>query len=239
MRSEEMISPHHTHWESVQNAIDTCSICLHDPALIQITPAPIRPPNPIASGRLLLISEAPPESGGFWQTKSQDKLRRNILNLLVLPGLQPSNREAGQESLQIFLDANFFLLQAIKWPLKKKSFNKLSRGEQRRLIGHSVEAHLQHEVALVSPSGILAMGNAAWRARRSLNGAEDTLPDAGVETVRGKDYTMKLQQTLVSLNVTFLPVDQNMNRSEQRGCILEDIAVFLSRHGWYHRKNLT
>lgn len=239
MRSEEMISPHQIHWESVQNAIDSCSICLNDRALIQVTPPPRRPSSPIASGRLLFISEAPPESGGFWQINSQDNLRRNILNLLVLAGLELPNREDRQESLQSFLNANFFLLQAIKWPLKKNSFNKLGPAEKRGVIGHSVEAHLRHEVALVSPSGILAMGNAAWNACRSLSGTDDMLPDAGIETVRRKDYEMKLQQTTVPLNVTFLPVDQNMNRSEPRECILEDIAAFLSRHGWYHRKKVT
>lgn len=238
MRSE-MNSPYQTHWESVQNAINTCSICLNDCALIQVTPLPTRPSSPITSRRLLFISEAPPESGGFWQIKSHDNLRRNLLHLLGLAGLELPNQEDGQESLQSFLDANFLLLQAIKWPLKKKSFNKLGPAEKRGVISHSVEAHLRHEVALVSPSGILAMGNAAWSACRSLSGADNTLPDAGVETVRSKDYEMKLQQTLVPLNVTFLPVDQNMNRSEQRGHILEDIAGFLNRHGWYRRQSAT
>jgi uracil-DNA glycosylase len=225
-------------WRIIQDTINACIVCKDDRALFPVNPPPIRPWNPGLPGRLLFVSEAPPESGGFWHVESEDHLRRNILELLGLAGLRLPAKPYKQEALQNFLNANFFLIQTIKWPIQKGSFNKLGPAEKRRLVEHSV-MHLEREIGLISPTGILAMGNAAWDACLKLNCGNHPLPDAGVETVRGKDYKIELKQGLVPLNVTFLPVNQNMNRSEQRSHILVDLAHFLNLHQWYCSRNVS
>lgn len=96
--------------------------------------------------------------------------------------------------------------------------------------------HLEREIRLIRPTGILAMGNAAWDACSKLNRGDHPLPDAGVETVRGKDYKVEMKEGLVPLNVTFLPVNQNMNRTEPRSHILVDLAHFLNLHHWYRSR---
>lgn len=183
---------------------------------------PSRPPNPIRPGRLLLISEAPPLSGGFWGTRAQDDLRGNVLTLL------------GYQDLAEFLANNLFLVQALKWPLarvnrkKRPGFNQLGPSQQIRLIDHAVSAHLSKEIDLIAPSVILAMGNAAWRA--CLKMFKDNLPcdQSGVERLRGSKFLVPLQNGSALLAITFLPVGQNMRDPARAEAIRQDFKEFIS-----------
>lgn len=79
-------------WQALQRVIDTCPACRSDPGLVPRLPARSRPWNPSRSGRLLLISEAPPGSGGFWhlpdaRADEPDDLRAQLLQLLTSQGL--------------------------------------------------------------------------------------------------------------------------------------------------------
>jgi uracil-DNA glycosylase len=223
-------------WQTTQQAVDSCAVCRSDNALVTTAAIPDRPWSPESKGRLLFISEAPPQSGGFWGTESEDQLRRNILGLLCLAGLRLSGGCTAKESLQSFLTANFFLIQAIKWPLHARSFNRLGPAERRKQIHHSAHAHLQQEISIISPRAIFAMGNAAWSACLDLQIGPLRLPEGGVELIRDRDYQIQFTERLVPLNVSYLPVDQNMNRVASRDCILRDLAHFLRRHDWYNAR---
>jgi hypothetical protein len=89
---------------------------------------------------LLFISEAPPTSGGFWRTGEYDDLRKNLFELLKDHGLQIPLDINSKAAFEVFLSGDFFLVQALKWPLargkrkKRPSFNHLGLDQQRRLI---------------------------------------------------------------------------------------------------------
>jgi len=55
-------------WAAVQRGCDDCLVCRRDPALDTKGAVPSRPWWPECQGRFLLVSEAPPLTGGFWRT---------------------------------------------------------------------------------------------------------------------------------------------------------------------------
>ena len=226
-------------WNQIEANIDTCDRCKSEPLLDTKTIAPARPWNPAHHGRLLFISENPPITGGFWKTKSDDRLRQNILRLLKIP---PSGNDH-PATLELFLShrnsigLQFFLIQTLKWPYaenlreEKKGYNQCRHSlSMRRLIEHTVSAHLGAEIGAICPIGILAMGNAAWDACRELSKNKSELPNGGIETVRGYPYTLHLASGSIALNVTHLPVGRNMNYPKRAREISQDFDVFLSRH---------
>jgi len=220
-------------WESLQTSIDGCQTCKSEPLFEISSKFPCRPPNPKQADRVLLISEAPPLTGGFWCFDSEDRLRTNLVRILRELGLNIFG-ETPKELLQSFLSQNLFLLQALKWPFAEDSkgrrlnFNRVPARQQTRLISHGVAKHLSEEIRLLAPRGLLAMGNAALASCRSLAKAQ-TLPEGGVETLRGADYELILPIGATPLNATFLPVDQNLRVSERAAAISADLEHFLRR----------
>lgn len=150
-------------WEQIQTNIDTCDRCKSETLFDTKSIIPARPWNPMHRGRLLFISENPPITGGFWETKSEDGLRQNLLRLLNIPSSSDHN-----EALKSFLahrysgDLQFFLIQTLKWPYakvlreQKRGYNQNRSPTMRRLIEHTVSAHLGPEIAAILPIGTLA-----------------------------------------------------------------------------------
>lgn len=228
-------------WARLQASANTCRTCLSEVRFERVTPPPGRPWSPVRPGRLLLIAEAPPEEGGFWRPDARDDLREYLLTLLHKQGLQVPKDIHSKKALKAFLSGGFFLVHALKWPFAKRngkrlSYNHFGPAEKRRLIDHSVCEHVRHEVMKIAPSGILAMGNAAWRVCMELSDVPINLPKTGrVETLRSKrpqKYQIVLGGVSIPVNVTLLPVAQNMRDPRKRKAIEEDIPEFLRRHNW-------
>ncbi len=229
---------HQQEWEEIQKNIDTCEYCKSQPLFDTQNIAPARPWNPINHGRLLLISENPPSTGGFWETKENDKLRGNLLRMMNI-----LSRGHHDDDVKSFLahrysdQLQFFLIQTLKWPYvktqkeQKKSYNRLrSSSSMRRMIEHAAAMHLAPEIAAINPIGILAMGRAAWDACRAISINKSDLPDKGTETVRGHPYTLQLSSGTIALNVTHLPVGLNVNFPRREAEIRQDFESFCNRH---------
>ncbi len=216
-------------WKSFQERINTCPICLSQILLQHPSSLPGRPWQPKNTGRVLLISEAPPASGGFWQVDSGDDLRKNLQIFLKIP-----STNSHQSCLENFMAQGFFLLQTIKWPIaprpngKSRNFNQLGSAQQRNLIDHTATAHLKAEIEILDPSRIFAMGNAAWRACQVLSPI--TLKDKpnGVEMVRQQPLKFLRSQEAIPLHVTLLPLKQNLRFPEKKGFIRRDFEEFLN-----------
>ena len=231
-------------WARVQDGVNSCHTCKNEPCFEVGNLPPGRPWNPQWRGRLVLISEAPPRGGGFWHLGRQgDRLRQTLLRLLRDKGLPVPADADGQDALQAFLDWDFFLMQALKWPLAEgKGFHQLGASEQRRLVEHAAD-HTYEELRVLAPRGILAMGGAAWQVCRKVSGSPERLPEGGVEAIRGTDYALVLRPGRtapantepIPLNVTFLPVDQNLRVPEREQAIRGDLEAFLERHEWRFR----
>jgi hypothetical protein len=226
-------------WAQIETTIDTCDRCKSDPYFDSKTITPARPWNPLHHGRLLLISENPPVTGGFWEKKSDDKLRQNILQLLKIQHSGSDHLAALESFLSHRTSDGFqvFLIQTLKWPYaqklrqQKKGYNQCRVSPRMRLlIEHTVSAHLGPEIDAIRPQGILAMGNAAWDACRELSINKSELPIGGIESVRGKSYTLQLASGSIALNVTYLPVGRNINFSNSANEIRQDIELFLGRY---------
>jgi hypothetical protein len=214
-------------WLSLQDSIDKCEICRSASLPFEITtPPPTRPPDPLHVGRLLLISEAPPRSGGFWRIEANDILRKNLLRLLAERGFAVSANSPAGVALRGFVSANFFLIQALKWSLNRGNFNQLTPGQQQKLTEHSAPSHVGPELILIEPQRILAMGSAALQICRRL---APTLPQGGVEELREKDLEMPFNRRVIPLNVTYLPVS-NMRFPGRVMRIKRDLGHFLSRN---------
>ena len=225
-----------TDWWTWQEKINSCECRACD--LFRQDCFTARPWKPMGEGGILFISEAPPEEGGFWAPRPvEDKLRHHLLDILADLGLPvPQNRHSCK-ALHSFLVGGFFLVQAIKWPLTR-GFNQLGSEQQRTLIQHSVDRHLQWEVENVRPRGIVALGNAAWAACARLHHCQSAFPDGGVTTLRTQDFELRgMDGRAVLLNLTHLPVDQNMNRPQRAQEIREDVFRFLQRMGWNRSRN--
>jgi uracil-DNA glycosylase len=217
-------------WGSFQERINICPDCLSQNVLQHPASSPGRPWQPKKTGRVLLISEAPPASGGFWQVDSGDDLRKNLQVLLKLP-----STNSHQSCLENFMAQGFFLLQTIKWPIAPRSngegrnFNQLGPAQKRTLIDHSATVHLKAEIDLLSPSRILAMGNAAWQACQTLS--PTTLKDriGGVRLAHQYHLEFLMPHGLIPLHVTLLPLKQNLRFPEQKGLIQDDFENFLKK----------
>ena len=137
--------------------LDSCDPCRDvDYAKLESEP-PGRPFLPPKDAALLFIGEAPPSSGGFWKCGNGDELRLRLLPLLPeWPDLDPDTGAA----LEWFVEAGYFFIQAMKWPLKDSySYQSAS---SRRALQHATACHLGEEIQLINPRGIVALGRAAW-----------------------------------------------------------------------------
>lgn len=227
-------------WRTIQTQADACPGCRSDPAFDTGAPAPARPPSAAVPAGILLVSEAPPTAGGFWRTGAYDDLREQLLTILRQLGLMVPENLHGPDALASFVNSGLFLVQALKWPLRKHggrkrpNFNRLGASEAGRLIDHTASDHLGPEVDVLAPRAMLALGTAAWRATLALSplaepvGASSRLLDA-----REQRHELTLGKRAISLGVTLLPVAQNMRITERAGLIRRDIADSLGRHGWH------
>ncbi len=212
-------------WQNLQASIDACPVC-HSMTCFTGTRArpPARPLPPIRSGGMLLIAEAPPPDGGFWNPEADDDLRRILLGLLP----------QGSEALMLFVAAGFSLIHTFKWPLGKADGTRTNYNgsrQQKQALMHTL-THLADEIRALKPVGILAMGNAAWHAAVALTEGTDEYP-LKVQTAQSRkpqDYRIGLTQ--IPLNVTLLPVSRNMMQRGKREAIVNDVREFGKRHNW-------
>ena len=144
-------------WEDIQREIDSCQDCIRigGELIAEKYEAPKRPPA-INQHPILFISEAPPKNGGFWNPAIQDDLRKNLFEILLACNVSLSPNDHSQTSLTDFCERGLFLIQALKWPLKKSARNL--RPNERKLIEHTCETHLVQEFQALQPLAIICLG---------------------------------------------------------------------------------
>ena len=197
-------------WEVLQSGIDACSCQNHSCFDVKTGQRAARPLPPTNRGGLLLLAEAPPPEGGFWNARADDDLRLNLLGMLT----------QGSDALAAFLNAGFSLVHTLKWPLvrragKRLNYVRLKPKEKREMVEHAV-THLRDEIRLLKPRAILAMGAAAWHASLRLTSHDHEYPDR-VEAARERpphDYSLVLDHP-IPLHVTLLPVAQNVGLKKE------------------------
>jgi uracil-DNA glycosylase len=222
-------------WAATQRNCDECLDCRANPRLVTTGVSPARPWWPERQGRIVLVSEAPPMSGGFWNTGVYDDLRDNLFCILQGLGLRLPNDFHADTAIRVFLQHDLFLLQTVKWPLARekhrRSFNHFSRTDQDTLVTHTRADHLGPELQLLAPRAVLAMGTAAWQACATYVPGQGR--DARLGEVRGRSFEAIIDNRAVPLDVTSLPVGQNMRRVEEAALIRTEIATFMRRvtHG--------
>jgi hypothetical protein len=174
---------------------------------------------------------------GFWRVGNHDNLREHLFRGLQRLGQSFPSDLHGDQAIQTFIAANLFLVQTLKWPLgkgsrhkRRRSFNSLGPRAKHRLVAHTNAAHIGPELALLGPRAVLAMGNAAWQACASFIPGSADLGEIGVSAARGRLYEMEITGRPIPLEVTSLPLDQNMRKPFLAAVIRHDIARFLNRH---------
>lgn len=144
-------------WDGIQQNIDNCASCRGNYSGV----VPKRPPPPL-TGVPLFLTEAPPESGGFWHDSDPpDRLRRVLFTLLRDIRLEFRTLSFGRQGRGAF-QQKLFLIQTLKWPLDNSAGSLPP--QIRRAIRHSVETHLIQEISMLRPRGIFASGAAAGLA---------------------------------------------------------------------------
>jgi len=176
-------------WDALQGEINACAECkrLGSGLIIHTTEPPARPPAP-SGGELLFISEAPPPDGGFWAAPpAKDDLRRNMFSILKAKTV-PLPDSSAHGCLTEFHRCGFLMLQTVKWPLCVSA--RGLRPTERRLIEHSVEAHLASEIDVTRPCAIIAMGRvAAYACGKIFNSRGFDFPRRmKLEDVRGSRF---------------------------------------------------
>ena len=216
-------------WTAQQRRCDECRECRANPLFVTTGQSPAGPWWPERQGRIVLISEAPPESGGFWQTGQYDDLRENLFCILQGLGRRVPSDFHAEAAIRVFMGHDLFLLQTVKWPLVKKkpqrSFNHLRRPNQDALIAHTIEEHLGPELQLLAPGAVLAMGSAAWQACATLVPGQRR--GSRISQVRGQSFQAVIDSRAVPLGVTSLPVGQNMRRAGEAALIKDEITKFM------------
>lgn len=132
--------------------------------------------------------------------------------------------------LAAFMERGYFLLQALKWPLKK-SFNHFGPAQQRRLVEHSASAHLRSEVHALKPRAILAMGKAAWMSCLFISGNTYPPADLGFESSLNQERTITLEGQVIPWLATYLPVDQNLRNPDRAARVSAHIQSFIAKYG--------
>ena len=218
-------------WAAAQQRCDECAGCRVNRLLVTTGQRPARPWWPECLGRIVLISEAPPSSGGFWETGQYDDLRENLVCILQGLGLRFPSDFRGEAAIRAFMGHNLFLLQTVKWPFVKdknrRSFNHLGRRNQDAPIEHTIAEHLGKELRLLAPRAVLAMGTAAAQACATY--VRGHARGLRIGQLRGQSFEAIIDDRLVPLDVTSPPVDQNMRRVEEAAVIRDEILKFMRR----------
>ena len=205
--------------------LDACADCQDAAYALSATLAPARPFIGPQDDSVLFIGEAPPEEGGFWRARNGDKLRRRLLP--CLRGWSSEIDYDTPEALEWFVDAGYFFVQAMKWPLAK-SYNAQGR-PSRLALEHAVRSHLEDEIELINPRHIVALGAAARDACAALSESHGLrLPlGSGIGVDRFRHYVFRMATGReVPLHVTRLPGKRNEGFG-WAPVIGQDVAVFL------------
>lgn len=208
-------------WVSIQHEINNCPVCLAEKSFRPCNAPPSRPVSPMQTGKILFLSEAPPPTGGFWSEDQPDDLRGKLAELL---GLQQS--ENGKKVITSFLVKDYFLLQSLKWPLKK-SFNHFGPVQQRKLVEHSTSAHLNNEIQALKPRAILAMGKAAWMSCLLMSTSSSCRFDQRFGCSLNEEQTIILDGHAIPWRAIYLPVDQNFRIPNRAAQVEGHIQSFL------------
>ena len=190
-------------WADIQETIRTCRQCqrLEGGFFVPFRGRwpEILEPRPRS---ILLISEAPPQDGGFWtvqaQTSKQDDLREKLLPLLKLSSYGPDR------GLISFRDSGYFLLQSFPRPLKK-SVGNIKVDDLKKLLQHPVATHLKDQITFLSPAAILALGRPASAALSILfpdSSFAHTFERGDFSVVQGRIFQ---EQSWPLLSATYLP----------------------------------
>ncbi len=192
-------------WSTFQEGLNQCYGCRDKRFAKPTSPIPSRPFRMPSQNCVLFIGEAPPKNGGFWKPDNDDAVRRLLFPCLKLSRLDAIDSNSVQ-AINTFVDEGFFFVQAIKWPLIK-SYNKLSPVTSRAAIEHSFLTHLEAEINMINPRGIIALGNGAWHACRLFSSRQENhhLDRNGIEKIRCKHHNVSVMTHQIPLHVTYLP----------------------------------
>lgn len=218
-----------TDWNELQKRLDTCAECkkLGSGLIVHCENPPARPPRP-RGGELLFISEAPTPEGGFWAPPPvKDDLGQKLF-LILHRANKPLPEPHNEASLERFTSLDLFLIQTIKWPLCTSA--RTLRPAERRLVQHSVEFHLEPELAIIRPSAIIPLGKVACYACGLMFKMRGFNFDhrAKLEDVRGKLFRVKINAARdIPVCPTGLPVKRRAKDIPQ---ITKEIKDALSKY---------
>ncbi len=103
----------------------------------------------------------------------------------------------------------------------------------RRLRRSQSSNPAMYHVPVATPVHLEGLGGgAAWWVCREPSVDAQNHPALGEKAVRIFNYEMALTEGRIPLNVTFLPVDQNMRLPERAERIRKGLPRFLSRNDW-------
>jgi uracil-DNA glycosylase len=208
--------------------LDRCDGCRDRRFADADAPHPARPFRLPPEAPILFIGEAPPKTGGFWKPRNGDAVRRLLLP--TLPTWPDAIDWDSQEAIDWFVDAGFFFIQTMKWPLIRQSYLKLTTRQKCLAVDHAVGAHLGREIELIEPGAIIALGAAALDGCLLL--AErcggPPLDPSRVTRARLRHHGLRSPSgRIVPLHTTFLPGKINESVPQRLDAIREDVGVFL------------
>lgn len=199
-------------WNEIQEDINNCTDCrpAHPESLSSTYRQPARPPEPKRAD-ILLISEAPPPQGGFWEQSSDDALRRNLCSIIL-----PQNKTTTL-MLDGFRARSLAFVQTLKWPFLTTSISE---------IRHSTTSHVADEISFIEPREIIALGRVAGRALQILYPKSDFAGEfkrlKTIDALRSDEYDADGRP----IRITYLPADRMWNQYDNE--IRSDILKFIS-----------
>jgi len=208
----------------VWSELDRCQRCRDQAYALPDAPSPGRPFLAPRDECILFIGEAPPRGGGFWKPGNSDELRERLLTML--PEWPYGLERHSVAALERFVDAGYFFVQAMKWPLRA-SYNS-QRTTSRVALQHALASHLENEIEAINPKGIIALGAAAMEACTALSKKHGlhTATRAGVDAERLHHHVFRMGSGRdVPLHTTRLPGRQN-DRFKWASIIAHDLKVF-------------
>jgi hypothetical protein len=209
--------------------LDHCLGCRDGRFAIPNAPKPARPSRTPRDRSVLFLGEAPPTAGGFWKPQNHDAVRRLLLPLL--PAWPEELDVDSRQAIDWFVDAGFFFLQTVKWPLIHQSYLRLTTSQRRLAVGHAVE-HLKREIEWIQPRAVIGLGAGAWDGCSLLAEQYGGAPLGKYLLTEARLRHHSFRQStsqVIPLHVTFLP--GKINESLVRGrieAIRADIGLFLN-----------
>lgn len=138
--------------------LDDCKECRDDAYADRKAPAGASFWVP-REGCVPFIGEAPPRDGGFWGAGNGDAVRPLLFP--ALPGWTGERDPDSIGAIEWFVQAGFFFVQAMKWPLCGGFYNRLTPPDaKRQAVQHAVTA-ISRRRSIRSPPGRYRDGQ--WR----------------------------------------------------------------------------